>query len=194
MRSQLALAMALLLGLHLIGDQVTPTTLPAARIASHLGETVELEGTVLTVDPGRTVHRVELKDASGTTTVLLRGRPPPVGALISVVGNPEADDRGAIVWARGPPDILEAPSPAPRSLMGLLEDAPRLRDQPVAVVATWDPPNATLADEGARLPVRWRIAEPTGQELLAWGLLTYRPAEAGYRLEIVGWQPWTPPS
>lgn len=191
MRSQLALAMALLLGLHLLGDQVAPSPMTAAEIPAHLGQTVQLEGTVLDVDPGRTVHRVELQDASGTTTVLLRGRPPPVGARLSLVGDLEADRDGAIVWARGAPTLLEVPSPAPRSLGELLERAPRLIDQPVAVLASWDAANGTLVDGDKRLPVRWRIAEPSSQDLLAWGLVTYRDELASYRLEIVGWRPWT---
>lgn len=191
MRSQLALAMALLAGLQLLGDQVAPRQLTAAEVPAHLGETIHLEGTVLDVDPGRTVHRVELQDASGITTVLLRGRPPPVGARLSLVGDPEADRDGAIVWARGPPTVLDAPSPAPRSLQDLLERAPRLIDQPVAVLASWDAANETLTGPPGQLPVRWRIAQPPSQELLAWGLITYLPEQASYRLEIVGWRPWT---
>lgn len=193
MRSELIQALILLVGLQVAGPLLDPITIGPSQVVQHLGEHVTLEGRIAAIEPGDTVTRVELADANGTTLVLTRTEPPPMGATARINGDATAGREGPLVWADGPWHVLETPDPSPVSLAQLANQAPNRAGTTVAVVATWEPDTSALIDSHARLSARLLTPAPDpGLEVTAWGLLEYEAATAAYRLDVTGWRPWSP--
>lgn len=191
MHAQLLQATTLVAALYAAGPLVSPATIPTEQLPYHVGQSVEVRGHVVDVEPTPGAWRVTVHDPEGALLVLDRDPPPPLGAKIRVVGDATMDRDGPVLWATTW-TVQERPNRDPIGVDALLEQAPRLEGSPVAVVGTWSDEDRALEDDGA-LPVQMRAARPgDGARIVAWGLLAYVPEDAAYRLQAVGWEEWTP--
>lgn len=193
MRVEVLQAVLLIAGLHVLGPLVDPPAVPPGELAGHVGEQVVLTGRVREVEPGRTVTAVELEGEGGRARVLTRTDPPPLGALVRIVGDASAGREGLVLWAKGRWTVTQVPDPAPRSLAALLATASRFEGTTVATVGRFDPEASVLRDDGHELAATWRAAPPGPGPVLAWGLLGYAAEDGRYRLAVTGWRPWPPP-
>lgn len=194
MRSELLQAASLVASLQLAGPLVAPAELAPGTIDRHLGQTVAVEGRVVDVRVDDGIHEVVLGAPGGRTRVLSRAPPPPVGALVRVVGDAAPGQSGPVLWTDGPWEVHRGPDRAPLSLQALLARAPERAGTSVAVRGTFDANGSDLVDGDRRLPVRVLGPQPPEAPILAWGMLHYVPDRAGYRLDATGWEPWSPSS
>lgn len=191
MRAEVLQAIALVAGLHAAGPLVSPPTVPAGELPGHLGERIQLEARVIDVEPGETITRVTLEDATGHVTALARGPLPPLGATVRVLGDAAAGREGPVLWIDGSFDVLDRRDRAPIPLAQLLSEAPDRAGETLAVVGTWDADGRHLEGDAGTLPVRVQTAQPPDEgRILAWGELRYDAATAGYRFDAVGWERW----
>jgi hypothetical protein len=191
-RIRLFQAFAIVALLHAVTPLVDPTSIALDELSQHYGETVQLDGRVTAIDAHGDVLRFELTEGNRQATVLTRGSAPSLGEQVTVRGQPSPGEHGPIVWAEGA--IETETSPEHRPLGQVLENAPRLRGQPIAVTGTWADDGAALLDEEGRLPVDASGIAPPPEPVVVWGRLVYEPDRAGYELEAQGWRGWTPPS
>lgn len=194
MRVRIVQAVALVALLHTATPLVDPAQVGLAELEEHYGETVTLEGRVTAVEPNGEVVRLSLATEDGEATVLTRARPAPVGANVTLRGQPTPGQAGPVVWADGPLEAGGEPgSPEPVPLARALEQAPRLAEAPVAVRGTWNASEEALVGAAGALPVERAGVAPEPGPVLLWGRLVYEPSRASYELEATGWRPWTPP-
>lgn len=192
MRVRILQAIALVVLLHSIEPLVEPTGVEPGHLDSHYGETVELTGRVQAIVPNGEVTRVVVADGDATATVLTRARPPPLGASVSVRGQPSPGRTGPVLWAEGSIDVRSEGPSRPIGVDQALDEAPQRRGQPLAVAGAWPSEGAGLVGPGGRLAVEPLGIDPEPGRVVAWGRLTYDASQARYVLEATGWRPWTP--
>lgn len=193
MRVELLQAIGLVAGLHLASGLMAPATLDPGDLAQHPGETVELEGRIATVQPSGEIARVRLDGERGQAWVLARGEVPPLGAHVRVTGDAATGQEGPVLWMTGAWTVLERPSRAPVGVDRLVHQAPDREGQTLSVAGRWDQGASQLSGDQARLAVTLRAAPPPpGATIVVWGVLSYTPQTASYRLDATGWTPWSP--
>lgn len=188
-------AVALVVGLSLAGGLLAPATIDPSELGAHPGETVALEGRIARVEPTGDLQRVRLEGNAGHAWVLARGEVPALGSRVRVIGDAAVGREGPVLWMDGDWTVLGTPERAPIGVDRAAHAAPEHAGETLAVVGLWDADAEQLTGESARLATRIRAAPPPpGATILAWGVLSYDPASAAYRLEATGWSPWSPPS
>lgn len=191
MRVRIVQALALVALLYTIGPHVEPARVELGQIEEHYGQTVQLEGRVASVDTSGNIVRLRLLHEGEVVTVLTRERPPPLGANVTVRGQPSPDEGGPVVWAEGTIQTQAEQTISPVALAHVLEQAPRLVGQPIAVVGSWDPQPASLTGPAGRLQVDPAGIQPDEGAIVLWGRLTYAPDRAAYQLDATGWRAWS---
>jgi hypothetical protein len=194
-RARIVQALAIVALLHVLTPFVDPALVGLDELEEHYGETVQLQGRVARVDPSGEVLRLEVATDEETATVLTRGSPAPLGAHVTVRGQPTPGRSGPVVWADGPVETSQAPAHRGRvPLARALHEAPRLAPGSIAVTGSYEDQPPALHGPAGQMPVDPGPTDPEPGPVLVWGRLVYEPAEAGYQLEATGWRPWTPPS
>lgn len=194
MRIRLLQALALVALLHTVTPLLDPAQVGLAELEEHYGETVTLEGRVTAVEPNGEVVRLSLATDDGEATVLTRASPVPVGANVTLRGQPTPGRAGPVVWADGRLAMDRAAGgPEPVPLARALAQAPRLAEAPIAVRGTWNANEEALIGAAGALPVERAGIAPAEGPVLLWGRLVYEPSHASYELEATGWRPWSPP-
>lgn len=192
-RVRILQAFALVGLLHTLTPIVDPAQVHLSEIDQHYGETIQIQGRVTDVEATGEVVRLTLAGEGSSVAVLTRGPRAPLGATVTVRGQPSPGDAGAVIWAEGRIETKRPAAVGDHVTVGrALSQAPRFADRPIAVAGTWIEDEAALVGPGGRLPVQAAGIDPEPGRALLWGRLVYEPERAGYELEATGWRPWTP--